>query len=66
MPPLLTYYHEPESIADMEWQIVGRLLQPFEIETEMIKEIVKACQEIKTELLGELHDPLLESKEMLI
>ncbi len=34
MPPLLTYYHEPESIADMERQIVGRLLQPFGIETE--------------------------------
>ncbi len=27
----------------------------------MIEEIVKACQEIKTELLGELRDPLLKS-----
>ncbi|MCD8363787.1 MAG: UbiX family flavin prenyltransferase [Lachnospiraceae bacterium] len=34
MPPVLTYYHNPGSLAEMERQIVGRLLQPFGIETE--------------------------------
>lgn len=37
MPPVLSYYHAPESIADMEGQIVGRLLQPFGIETEGLR-----------------------------
>ncbi|MCD8090017.1 MAG: hypothetical protein LUD81_05240 [Clostridiales bacterium] len=36
-PPVLTYYHSPKSIEDMERQIAGRLLQPFGINTEGFK-----------------------------
>lgn len=34
MPPMLSYYHAHETLEDMERQIVGRLMQPFGIETE--------------------------------
>ncbi|MCD8361847.1 MAG: UbiX family flavin prenyltransferase [Lachnospiraceae bacterium] len=34
MPPLVTYYQRPQSMEDMERQIVGRLLQPFGVEME--------------------------------
>lgn len=31
LPPVLTYYHGPESIADMERQLVGKILDQFGI-----------------------------------
>ena len=32
VPPMLTYYHQPESIADMERHLIGKILDQFGIE----------------------------------
>lgn len=34
MPPMMTFYHRPESIEDMTYHIAARLLEPFGIEAE--------------------------------
>ena len=34
VPPMLTFYHRPESIADMVHHIAAKLLEPFGIEAE--------------------------------
>ena len=34
MPLVMSYYHHPESLQDMEAQLVGKLLSPFHIEVE--------------------------------
>lgn len=34
MPPMMTFYHRPESIEDMAYHIAARLLEPFGIEAE--------------------------------
>lgn len=37
MPPMLTYYNNPESIEDMERHIVGKILHQFDIEIDNFK-----------------------------
>ena len=37
VPPVLTYYIKPESIADMELHIAARLLSPFGISVQGFK-----------------------------
>lgn len=32
IPPMLTYYHQPETIEDMEYHLIGKILQRFNIE----------------------------------
>lgn len=32
IPPMLTYYHQPESIMDMEHHLIGKMLDQFGIE----------------------------------
>lgn len=34
LPPVLSYYHHPRTLEDMERQIVGKILEKFEIKTE--------------------------------
>ena len=37
IPPMLTYYNQPESIADMELHIIGKLLSKFNINIKEYK-----------------------------
>lgn len=37
LPPVISYYHHPETLEDMEKQIVGKILGKFGIETEGFK-----------------------------
>ena len=32
LPPMLSYYHQPESIEEMTHHIVGKVLDQFDIE----------------------------------
>ena len=34
IPPMLTFYHRPESISDMVYHIAAKLLEPFGVEAE--------------------------------
>lgn len=34
IPPMLTFYHKPESIDDMVYHIAAKLLEPFGIEAK--------------------------------
>lgn len=37
LPPMMTYYHQPKTIEDMEQQIIGKILAQFQIEVEGYK-----------------------------
>ena len=32
LPPMMTYYHQPKTIEDMENHIIGKILNVFDIE----------------------------------
>ena len=34
IPPMMTFYHKPESIDDMVYHITAKLLEPFGIEAK--------------------------------
>jgi 4-hydroxy-3-polyprenylbenzoate decarboxylase len=34
IPPMMTFYHKPESIDDMVYHIAAKLLEPFGIEAK--------------------------------
>jgi len=37
IPPMLTYYNQPQSVADMEIHLVGKILRQFDIEVNGFK-----------------------------
>ena len=45
IPPMLTYYHDPESIADMTAHTAAKLLEPFGIEKRGYRRWQEACDD---------------------
>lgn len=37
MPMMMTYYHQPQSIEEMEDSLIGKMLQPFQIDYDRFK-----------------------------